>query len=151
MASREQYYQFKAEGNCVNCGCRPHIENSVRCDKCQEQQVRYRLRNTLQRKTRQQAQHLQRKRIALEAYGGLLCTCCGETHLELLTLDHANGDGAQMRKKVGKNIYWWLQRNNFPQDLGLRVLCFNCNCSLGFNGYCPHELQHQAEYRRSVS
>lgn len=30
----------------------------------------------------------------------------------------------------------WLIHNRFPE--GFRVLCFNCNNSLGMHGYCPH-------------
>jgi hypothetical protein len=55
----------------------------------------------------------------------------------MLGIDHINGGGTKHRKEI-KNfgIYKWLIDNNYP--LGYRVLCHNCNCSLGFNGYCPH-------------
>lgn len=71
-------------------------------------------------------------------YGGK-CKCCGETSKEFLAIDHINGCGTKQRKKIGGgvNFYNWIKRNNFPNTL--RVLCHNCNQSLGFYGYCPHQ------------
>ena len=73
-------------------------------------------------------------------YGGTSCACCGELHIEFLTLDHIAGDGAEHRRKLktssGNNFYQKLKKLGFPP--GLRVLCYNCNCALGKFGYCPH-------------
>lgn len=88
-----------------------------------------------------------RKRIRLEClihYGGSppKCACCGETQYEFLTIDHINGGGnqhARLRKR--NSLYQWLSINNFPE--GYRVLCYNCNCSLGHNGYCPHQTKRE--------
>ena len=71
------------------------------------------------------------------------CSCCGETNFEFLCVDHINGDGGKQRKKMGSGgsgvqFYLWLMKNNFPD--GYRILCYNCNCSLGFLGYCPHDM-----------
>jgi len=78
------------------------------------------------------------RKECLDAYGGI-CACCGEKNLEFLTIDHIDGGGHQHRLRVGigNHFYEWLKRNNFPS--GYRVLCYNCNCSLGHYGYCPHE------------
>lgn len=67
------------------------------------------------------------------------CACCGEGHIEFLTIDHINNDGAEHRRQlgVGKSFYRWLIKENFPD--GFRVLCYNCNCSLGHYGRCPHD------------
>jgi hypothetical protein len=69
------------------------------------------------------------------------CACpgCGESRFEFLTIDHINGNGNKHRKITGRgsHFYLWLARNNFPD--GFRVLCYNCNCSRGHLGYCPHE------------
>lgn len=76
----------------------------------------------------------------IAAYGGK-CSCCGESRPEFLTIDHINGNGNQHRhslKKFGVNFYHWLRQQGYPQE-EYRLLCFNCNCSLGFFGYCPHE------------
>ena len=70
-------------------------------------------------------------------YGGK-CKCCGETRIEFLTIDHIFGNGNKHRKKVGGGsvFYRWLIKNNLP--VGYRVLCYNCNCAIGYFGYCPH-------------
>lgn len=76
------------------------------------------------------------------AYGGSICACCSETHLEFLSIDHINGGGAAHRRElggahyVGTNIYKWLKDHHYPE--GFRVLCMNCNFALGHFGYCPH-------------
>ena len=71
------------------------------------------------------------------AYGGAMCACCGETHIEFLSLDHIGGDGAAHRRQLaGKGLYLWLKTNGYPS--GFRVLCMNCNFALGKYGYCPH-------------
>lgn len=67
------------------------------------------------------------------------CACCGEDKLEFLCIDHINGGGNAERKKlhlVGQPFYKWLRKSGFP--MGYRVLCHNCNLSLGLYGYCPH-------------
>jgi hypothetical protein len=72
---------------------------------------------------------------------GVNCQCCGENRIEFLSIDHINGDGAQERRRLditaGSHFYYWLRNNNYPN--GYRVLCHNCNSSLGFYGYCPHK------------
>jgi len=82
----------------------------------------------------------QKNRILIH-YGGNppKCACCGEDKIEFLSIDHINGGGRKHRKEIGKSgmpFYRWLIKNNFPN--GYRVLCHNCNLSLGFYGYCPH-------------
>ena len=67
------------------------------------------------------------------------CICCGEDRIEFLTIDHVDGSGALHRKELrgkGMTFYTWLKKNNYPD--GFRVLCLNCNFSLGRYGYCPH-------------
>jgi len=72
------------------------------------------------------------------------CACCGESHIDFLTLDHINGGGTEHRKllyKQGTTIYLWIKKNNFPN--GFQVLCMNCNWAKGHskNHLCPHELE----------
>lgn len=63
------------------------------------------------------------------------CSCCHEKHYEFLAIDHMGGGGRKHRLEV-KSVYQWIKRNNFPT--GFRVLCHNCNQSIGAYGYCPH-------------
>lgn len=66
-----------------------------------------------------------------------ICNCCGETSVEFLTIDHINGGGCKHRERIGSGLYSWLKNSGFPG--GFRVLCYNCNQSLGHYGYCPHK------------
>jgi hypothetical protein len=81
------------------------------------------------------------RREVLQHYGGenLQCSCpgCNVTQIEFLSIDHIDGGGHQHRKQIGESgLYTWLKRQNFPP--GFRVLCHNCNQSMGAYGYCPH-------------
>lgn len=82
-----------------------------------------------------------RRLAALVAYSGPdpFCSCCGETVLQFLALDHIDGGGYKQRKELGGGgFYSWLSRNGFPP--GFRVLCHNCNMARQFNGgTCPHD------------
>jgi hypothetical protein len=64
------------------------------------------------------------------------CDCCGEKHIEFLSIDHLKGGGRKHRAEIGMRIYRWLKKNNYPP--GYRVLCHNCNQAIGNWGYCPH-------------
>lgn len=83
----------------------------------------------------------------LQHYSGLEipeCRCCIETTIEFLHLDHGFGDGAEHRrqlKKMGTNVYLWLKKNGYPDDLGFQVLCSNCDFGKKDKTYCPHELK----------
>lgn len=78
-----------------------------------------------------------RRLRALEYYGKV-CACCGEDKIEFLAFDHVRGGGNQERKerrhfRVARDIY------DMKYSWGeIRVLCHNCNLSLGYYGYCPH-------------
>ncbi len=96
-----------------------------------------------------------RKKIHLEVlihYGGNppRCACEGcyyHTHdcpTEFLTIDHINGGGRKHRAKYGLTggfFYLWLKSHHYPK--GYRVLCYNCNCSIGHHGYCPHDKERE--------
>jgi hypothetical protein len=84
---------------------------------------------------------IRRRLLVLRVYsdGEPACSCCGETRLEFLAIDHIDGGGNLHRKKVGGggHFYQHLVNEGFPP--GYRVLCHNCNLSLGYYGYCPHQ------------
>jgi hypothetical protein len=69
---------------------------------------------------------------------GAECSCCGETELMFLTMDHVNDDGAEHRRQVPPDkLYRWIIKSGFPDSF--RVLCYNCNCGRSRNGgECPH-------------
>lgn len=85
-----------------------------------------------------------RRRVFI-AYGNK-CVCCGETQREFLSLDHVGNDGAKQRRELNKtghkstlSTYYWAIKNGFPPSL--QLLCYNCNMSKGFRGYCPHQVE----------
>lgn len=76
----------------------------------------------------------------LQAYGGPICVCCGESHIVFLCIDHVGGGGSQHRKAIGhkgKNFWRWLKNNGYPP--GYRVLCHNCNMAIRWEKVCPHQ------------
>jgi hypothetical protein len=96
------------------------------------------------------------KREMVNAYGGQ-CACCGESHIEFLTLDHVNGDGAEERLRLGfrqgnKNkdggigsaFYLHLKKLGWPNN-GYQVLCYNCNCAKRASACCPHERKRKEQ------
>jgi hypothetical protein len=130
---------------CVFCGkeiqrkSNGDIRVSLKCNEClasraisdEEKQARARqLRNTGKIRAKRRM-----KFLVIESLGGK-CDCCSEDRIELLTVDHVQGNGKDHRK-VSRNIYRDIVSLGFPRDL-FRVLCFNCNCSIGAWGYCPH-------------
>ena len=84
------------------------------------------------------------KEEVLNAYGGLVCACCGETESKFLCLDHINNDRSTQCKELNwKNpssgrLYGYLKNKGFPK--GYQVLCWNCNRGKWSNvGICPHK------------
>lgn len=65
------------------------------------------------------------------------CACCGIAHLEFLSVDHIHGGGAKQRRTIKTRWWEWLRKAGYPS--GFRVLCHNCNQSIGLYGYCPHQ------------
>jgi hypothetical protein len=68
-----------------------------------------------QRKAEMAARGAKLKLAALNAYGGPVCACCGETLFEGLAIDHINGDGAECRRRSKaqrSRLYQWLRDNH---------------------------------------
>ena len=141
--------QLRASGICVDCQA-PAEPGSSRCTACKgTHRARYHA-NAAKHQSTAKERRQRLKLAAMHAYGGPSCACCGTEHMEFLTIDHADGKGAEHRRQLqqeagwsyknasmcGSHFYQWLQRHGYPP--GFRVLCFNCNFSLGHFGYCPH-------------
>lgn len=146
--STERRRRNRLNGYC-SCGRKLATGDRFKCERCRDRKSRYnkergRIKMAQWRECHKDRLELQRKERSLsqkmrifKAYGGCVCACCGDTHLEFLTLNHLNGGGNKHRKEV-KNLYRWIIRNNFPP--GFNVLCMNCNFAEGkAEGGCPHK------------
>lgn len=76
------------------------------------------------------------RNTVIAGYGGV-CACCGEAAWEFLALDHVDGGGrAENTTRHSNSIMTQIIAEGFPARY--RILCHNCNQSLGWFGYCPH-------------
>ena len=74
------------------------------------------------------------KKEFLSMYGNV-CSCCGESEFEFLTIEHKEGQTKETRR-TGLVAYRDAVKEYRP-DL-FEILCWNCNCAKGKLGYCPH-------------
>ena len=137
----KQIKQRKLAGLCKQCGIPINKqEKYTKCAQCRLQE-RNRKHADIDKVNQAQRDYCQKiKKEVIKIYGGK-CICCGETHIEFLTIDHINGGGTAHRKKLhggGIKVYNWLRKNNFPKEF--QVLCMNCNFAKGKFGYCPHKV-----------
>lgn len=105
--------------------------------KQRERVARYR-RNNREKVNAATRRHLNRVKIeCYEHYGGIVCVCCGERHIDLLTLHHIDGDGGgRHRQRGGKRFYLQLRAKGYPA--GFEVRCYNCNIGASLAEGCPH-------------
>lgn len=140
QSSREKRQRYKEQGRCTNCG-KPAKANRSCCVRCLEVSAA---------SARRWNRRLKEKCYA--AYGGFVCTCCGETCEAFLSIDHVNNDGAEDRRrrglvdkdshkngKGGSSFYKQLEREGYPS--GYQVLCMNCQWGKRRFGTCPHKLR----------
>jgi hypothetical protein len=139
--SMQKFRDWVANGVCGQCGKNPIYKerSDSRCGSClDKEKARGQLNaDVINRKNRKRRWELRRQ--VLEAYGGLKCSCCGETEPVFLSLDHIDGGGTKHRAgRNGDAVMRELKKNGFPK--GYRVLCHNCNQGRSQNGgKCPHE------------
>lgn len=142
--ARNERRLYKSQGLC-HCGKSPEPGRKT-CRDCREW-YESRLQGKAEHREHLRKYHLELKIAALNAYGGCRCTCCGEEHIEFLTIDHSNGDGAKHRREQGTSstLYSWLKKHGYPPGFG--VLCMNCNCARGLFGVCPHQIDPKERAR----
>lgn len=103
-------------------------------------QQRYRDMNRAALRANRVAKYVELRSLILAAYGAV-CNCpgCHVHHVELLTVDHVNGDGAQHRQRLKSrstlNIYRDIIRSGFPDSY--QVLCGSCNFAKSNRAACP--------------
>ena len=127
----------KSKSLCVRCGIAlPKDYDGLRCDSCR-----------IKANASSKAEIKKLKLEVFNGYGGPICACCGEKHIEFLSIDHVHGGGTKHRESLGKTttmLYRWLKRNNYPA--GFQVLCHNCNQAKGLYGYCPHDHEREIDW-----
>lgn len=138
--------RYQAKKTCHNCGKEFFVERTKNgtkfCKDCIKKHRRKMMRKyalkhynlhkervtSLQRISRE---NLKFSVLAIYSEGNPKCACCGESHMEFLSIDHIYGGGNQHRKKIGRyggyQFYVWLARNNFPEEY--QSMCMNCQCA----------------------
>lgn len=58
-----------------------------------------------------------------EIYGSV-CACCGESHIEFLTIDHINGRDSPR----SHSIEWFREAIKEKDFSKFQTMCYNCNC-----------------------
>lgn len=128
---------------CLNKQIKQYQKNNP--EKYRAWAKRYEINHAQEISEKRKLRNIKLKQLILDAYGQY-CHCmggCTETAFEFMTIEHMDGMGAKHIIKGNKSrlsggiMYRWLRDNNFPS--GYTILCWNCNCSRGLNGYCPHE------------
>lgn len=142
-SSRYRTNNPKQPGQCNRKDCPNQADSGFKsCASCRKKTKDYEDSVRPLLRERHNKYYLQVKGEVFSHYGGPRCACCGETHIEFLSVDHVGNTGAAHRLDLngdarnGVNIYYWLKKNGFPP--GFQILCMNCNFSLGHHGYCPH-------------
>lgn len=152
------------QGLCILCGLQPFREGRKTCQGCSDKHNEYTKikqaslmtsglcsccgKNQLCNKRFCQKcadRHNRKKAIkyqtikdaVFEAYGGYICSCCGEDIKAFLSIDHIDGGGKKHREDIKVDFYSWLKRNNYPS--GYQVLCMNCQFGRKNCGVCPHQ------------
>lgn len=74
---------------------------------------------------------------------GSKCSCCGETMIEFLTIDHINGRDKSIPRATGQHEWLRLKWAGWPKD-DIQLLCYNCNCAKGVYGSCPHTWKEES-------
>lgn len=97
-----------------------------------EKSARYRQehREEYRQHQRQKAREIKMEIFSHYSWGTPQCARCKIKDMDVLTIDHIKGNGAEERKSLGWNgqsghFYRWLKRNDFPPHY--QVLCYNCN------------------------
>jgi hypothetical protein len=129
-------------------------KRAAECKKCHS--LRYQGdQDTHRDKTNQRNAHMRYLCLSHYSDGQFVCDCCDIDNIEFLTIDHINGGGNKHRRQIARTAsktsgggpvtYGWLIEHNYPS--GFRVLCFNCNTSMGLYKYCPHSNEAKSTKR----
>ncbi|MGI0024681.1 MAG: hypothetical protein ACREA4_05990, partial [Nitrososphaera sp.] len=102
LASRGKNYRGHT---CFECYWPAHYERVLRnkikdVEKHKEMRKKSHIKHRARILESKREARLSLKKRVYEAYGGNLCTCCGETEPSFLTIDHIYEDGAEHRRSI---------------------------------------------------
>lgn len=127
------------------------VERNLKNGRCRCGQQAIPTKRTCEKCLASSKQSLRKLKLQVIAGYGGKCACCSIKKWEFLSVDHIQERGCDERRRLGyrstnsAKLYGRLVRENFPSSH--QILCYNCNMSLGFFGYCPH----RPEIRRSIN
>jgi len=143
FSTSTQFYRWLKKNNypegfqvlCFNCNCGKHAYSV-----CPHNKDIFEKESEAKHKIAANKSIWKLQLNVIKGYGGK-CELCGEDNPHFLTIDHTNGGGIQERKVLGgwKKLYRKLRDNNYPKN-NYRLLCYNCNCVLGFNRITEKDL-----------
>lgn len=143
--SRLSRLQPNIPGECHVARChRAARPGFTKCEQCAASDAKYSFKASRKKRLAERRQEVRVE--VLTAYGAK-CECCGNAEMPFLTIDHINRYSG-VGPKTGHPLYLWIKAHNFPSDF--RVLCLNCNFSLGKFGYCRHSTLTQPLVIRCV-
>jgi len=132
LKDENDFYKNRATKSGLNGSCKECVKSYQRDNKerIRRNAKRFRMKNP----NYSRDQYFKLKKKFHDMYGNR-CLCCGETMEEFLTLDHING---QIGKKRDHSSKAYKNATDTYNPSKYRILCMNCNHSIGMRGYCPH-------------
>lgn len=125
--------QWKSE-NDFTTDCMRKDSKNVYCNKCRSMRIyAYNVRET--------------RRVKLKCmlgYGGR-CNCCGDSRVEMLTLEHVNGKGIRCQTT---SLMRKLIELKFP--VGYLCLCYGCNVATKHGRPCIHSKEWLVYYNKYI-
>jgi len=92
-------------------------------------------------------QRLKEQIIKHYSKGTSQCARCGINDIDVLCIDHINGNGNEHRRSIGitsgYSFYQWLNQDGLP--LGFQVLCYNCNMKKRITDYAQIESKKKSQ------
>jgi len=149
--SRRKLWKKRKENDlCIYCGNNKPLKNKRGCVKCLKKKVEVTVRFCKNNPSKQSEYNKKVRKKVFEKYGSI-CECCGESHIELLSIDHINNDGYKERidlygTKSGSGTSWYLKLAREPIREDLQTLCYNCNIAKYRFGICPHKKDYDINY-----
>lgn len=121
------------------------------CKDCKNEYDKNRIM-TWGRDKRLENMKMYKQRLRAKVIKGLgnKCECCGETNYEFLQVDHIHGGGRKHRISTNQDVYRDIIKQGIPKNV-YRVLCANCNFSLGVYGHCPHTNQEKSNELKKLA